>query len=67
MLLIHLFIVYSEGASIWYIKQLVTSRVARFTIGMWFMNNYMPHLPEHYARQHLMRQSAESVKGSILG
>lgn len=61
--LIHL---HREGASIWYIKQLVVSRVARFTIGMRFMEEYKPHIPEHYARRQLVRQTAELVPGLSL-
>ncbi|PVF93789.1 hypothetical protein CPB86DRAFT_818523 [Serendipita vermifera] len=48
-----------EGGIIWYLKQLVSARAARFPIGMKLWKNYYDHLPEHHARAALKRSQLD--------
>ncbi|EIN07325.1 hypothetical protein PUNSTDRAFT_144834 [Punctularia strigosozonata HHB-11173 SS5] len=55
----------AEGAVIYYLDHLVTSRVARFTYGTSVFREYDPDLPEHLRRSHLVETHSRTGR-SIL-
>ena len=55
-----------EGAALWYLKQSVAARVARYTIGVGCTFQYDQKDPEHYARRDYIRTNSMCVSLPVI-